>query len=91
MKKIKKEIKWIEELTWEEFRSSGLLWYVNTILHLFGRAIVFEFTKFKKIKKVYFARCRYRGMGEKQINKGFNNLTNFLNENIKELKKDIKL
>lgn len=91
MKKIKKEIKWVEELTWEEFKNSGLLWFVNNTLHLFGRAIVFEYTKNKKIKRVYFARCRFRGFSEKCINKGFNNLTNFLSKNIKELKRDIKL
>ena len=30
----------MEEKTWKEFRESGLLWFVNTILHLFGWAIV---------------------------------------------------
>ena len=81
----------VEKLTWEEFKSSGLLWFVNSILHLFGRAIVFEYTKNKKLKRVYFARCRYRGFDTQSIEKGFVNLTNFLSKNMKELKKDMKL
>lgn len=28
------------EKTWEDFRESGLLWFINTILHVFGWAIV---------------------------------------------------
>ena len=88
---MKKEVKWLEELTWEEFKSSGLLWFVNSTLHLFGRAIVFKYTKTNKIKRVFFARCRFRGFSDKSISKQFANLTNFLSENIKELKKDIKL
>jgi len=27
---------------WKEFRNSGLLWFINTILHTFGWAIVFD-------------------------------------------------
>ena len=92
----KKEIKWVEELSWQEMRDSGLLWFVNSLLHLFGRAIVFDFGKSKngklgKLKRVYFARCRYRGFDSKTGDSGYTNLTDFLSKNIKELKKDIRL
>lgn len=35
----------VEEKSWEEFRESGLLWLINTTLHVFGWAIVFEIYK----------------------------------------------
>ena len=47
---------------WEEFRSSGLLWFINRTLHLFGWAIVFDYDdKTKELKEVYPARCKFRG------------------------------
>lgn len=90
---MKKEIEYVEKLTWKEMRDSGLLWYVNRLLHLFGRAIVFEYYKTtpRRIKCVYFARCRFRGFSEEDETKGMSAVTNFLKNNIKELQKDIKL
>ena len=32
----------VDEKSWKEFRESGLLWFVNTILHTFGWALVAE-------------------------------------------------
>ena len=32
----------VKEKSWEEFRGTGLLWMMNSILHLFGWAIVYE-------------------------------------------------
>lgn len=93
---MENETKWTEELGWEEFRNSGLLWFVNRILHLFGRAICLDFEEDEKgnltrVKKAYFARCRFRGFDEKTINNSFKNLTNFLETNIAEIKKDVEI
>ena len=33
----------IKRVTWEEFRSNGFLWAVNSFLHIFGFAIVCKF------------------------------------------------
>jgi hypothetical protein len=33
----------IEEISWKEFRDSGMLWFVNRLLHVFGLSIVFSF------------------------------------------------
>lgn len=30
----------VNKKSWNEFRNSGLLWFTNTILHMFGWAIV---------------------------------------------------
>jgi hypothetical protein len=82
-------MKMTKKLKWEEFRNSGLLWFINNILHLFGRAICFDYNKNKKLKEVYFARCKFRGFDEKTVTKGFINLTNFIEKNIKIIKKDL--
>ena len=46
--------------SWEEFRSTGLLWWINMILHTFGWAICYEFDD-GKIVEAYPARVKYRG------------------------------
>ena len=32
----------VDKRTWDEFRTSGFLWWINQILHTFGWAIVIE-------------------------------------------------
>lgn len=95
MPKKTKKIEWVKEIKWEEFRNSGLLLFVNSFLHIFGRAIVFDFKKDKKgnqkLKRVYFARCKYRGFDLGSISSSHTALVNFLEKNIKELKKDCSL
>lgn len=86
-----KKIEWVKEIKWEEFRDSGLLLFVNSFLHIFGRAIVFDLKKDKKLKRVYFARCRYRGFDPKTISNSHTKLVDFLEKNIKDLKKDCSL
>ena len=44
---------------WEEFRKSGLLWFINMMLHVFGWAIVYEYEN-EKITSVYPARTNSR-------------------------------
>ena len=39
----------VTKKTWQEFRDSGLLWWINMILHTFGWSIVFEISKRGKI------------------------------------------
>ena len=40
------------EKSWKEFRESGLLWFINTTLHVFGWALVAEFEE-GEITRVY--------------------------------------
>lgn len=37
--------KFIEEKTWDEFRETGLLYFVNSFLQIFGWSIVAEYEK----------------------------------------------
>jgi hypothetical protein len=77
---------------WNEFRNSGLLWFTNRILHLFGWAIVVDYEDIEKgiIKEVYPARCKFRGFETKNESEGFVKVTEYLKNNIDELLKETK-
>lgn len=78
------EEEFLKEISLEEFRNSGLLWFVNSILHLFGMAIVIDIEK----NKMYPARCKFRGFSEKSNTIGYTNLTKYMKENSEDLLKD---
>ena len=75
----------IKKKTWDEFRISGLLWLMNSILHLFGWAIVCEIGDGGKVSEVYPARCKFRGFAEECTSKGYIAVSRYLKENIEEL------
>jgi hypothetical protein len=75
-----------EKRTWKEFRNAGLLWWINTQLHLFGWALVFEFDENQNIIEVYPARVKFRGFGEKQNTEGYQKVSQYLKDNIDEIK-----
>lgn len=68
----------IKEKTWEEFRNSNLLWWVNRSLHLFGWAIVLQYGYDDRVKRVYPARVRYRGFPEAVEEEGFKKLSEYM-------------
>jgi len=70
--------------TWEEFRESGLLWWANKTLHMFGWALVFEYDDFDRLT-VRPCRVKYRGFGEKADTIGYRKVSEYLKENIDEL------
>lgn len=79
----------INKKTWKEFRNSGLLWFINTILHTFGWAIVCEMNENGDIFNAYPARVKFRGFDEKSNTEGYIKVTRYLEENIKELREEI--
>ena len=79
----------MEEKTWKEFRESGLLWFVNTILHLFGWAIVINQNDNGDIVNVSPARVSWRGFSAESNEKGYKSVTKFLSENIEDLLKEV--
>jgi hypothetical protein len=82
---------YIERRDWKELKDSGLLWFVNRTLHLFGYAIVFDVDdETKEIKEVYFARCKFRGFSEKSDTKGFKNMYKYLKDNLDTIEKDME-
>ena len=74
---------------WEEFRKTGLLWFINSILHLFGWAIVYSIAKNGKLD-VYPARVKFRGFSENRNTEGYIKVSKYLQENIDELLKEAK-
>ena len=75
----------VNKKNWEEFRETGLLWFVNSFLHIFGWAIVFSFDQNKNISQVYPARVKFRGFDQNVNDEGYKKVTNFLNDNITDL------
>jgi hypothetical protein len=86
-KAFKGGIKLITEKTWKEFREAGLLFFINQILHIFGWAICMAVEN-EEIKRVYPARVKYRGFGEKQIEEGYQQLSKFMADNADDLYKE---
>lgn len=80
----------VERKTWEEFRDSKLGWFVNTILHAFGWAIVFEVDFDSSIGDVYPARVKFRGFSEKINTEGYIGLSEYMKENCEELLKEAR-
>lgn len=77
----------VEKKTWIEFRENRLLWWINTMLHMFGWAIVYEFDD-NILKEVYPARVKFRGFSEKINDEGYQKVTDYLKNNIEELSKE---
>jgi hypothetical protein len=85
----------IEKRSWSEFRKAGLLWLINSILHIFGWSIVFElsdesgpFNDDAEPAAVYPARVKYRGFSEKYNGEGYKKVSRYLCKNIEELVKE---
>lgn len=78
----------IEKKSWSEFKNSGLLWWINMILHTFGWAIVLEKKENGEILNVYPARVKFRGFSEKNNTEGYIKVSQFLKDNADELLKE---
>lgn len=78
------EDEWVKDITGSEFRESGALWFVNSILHLFGMAITWN----PDTDELKAAVVRYRGFDNKNNDKGYKMLTNYLKVHAGELEKD---
>lgn len=66
--------------SWQYFRDSGLLWWINMILHTFGWAIVYELDDNNEIIDVYPSRVTYRGFDEKTNTEGYIKVSKFLKD-----------
>lgn len=63
----------IQRQSWADFQDSGLLWWVNRILHTFGWSIIFTIEEDGTISDVYPARTTWLGFdgetNEKNLDK----------------------
>lgn len=78
------EGEYVKEITSKEFRESGALWFVNSILHLFGMAITWN----PETDELKATIVKFRGFDYKHNDIGYKNLSNYLKDNIVEIEKD---
>ncbi len=73
----------VSKKSWKEFRESGLLWWINMIIHTFGWAIVVEVDdETGDIANCYPARVKFRGFGEASNTEGYIKVSQYLKENV---------
>ena len=75
----------VTKRSWKEFRKSGLLWWINMILHTFGWAIVVELDESNEITEAYPARVKFRGFSEERNTVGYQEVSSYLRDNIEEV------
>lgn len=80
----------ITRKSWSDFRSTGLLLYINQVLHIFGWAIVFDIDDNGSVKEVYPARVKFRGFDDASVSDSYTKLTHHMKDTINELVEDVK-
>lgn len=71
---------------WEEFRQTGLLWFVNSILHVFGWAITVAYDdETGAVVDAYPARTTFRGFDQRDEQAARRTLAAYLRDNAEEL------
>ena len=79
----------VKKISWQEFKDSGMLWWINMILHTFGMAVVFDMDG-GEVKEVYPARVKFRGFGEKNNTEGYIKVSKYIDDHSGELLKEAK-
>ena len=78
----------VNKKSWEEFRATGLLMFINSFLHIFGWSIVMNIEN-EKVTSVYQEQVKFRGFSEESQTKAYNKLTYYMKENCNKLYDDI--
>lgn len=74
----------ISKKSWQEFRETGLLLFINQILHVFGWALVIEIED-DNIREVYPARVKFRGFDNSNVSEAYSKISKYMAENANEL------
>lgn len=83
--------KTVDKRSWDDFRNSGLLFYINTILHFMGWAIVVEVdSETKLVTNCYPARVKYRGWDEQSQTEEHAKVADYLANNAPNFPAEIK-
>lgn len=80
----------LKEKSWNEFRDSGMLWFINFILHLFGWTIVLLPNSANDNLYAYPARANFRGFSQESNTQGYIQVSEYLKDNIDDLLKEAK-
>lgn len=81
----------METQTWDKFRQTGLLLFINQFLHIFGWAIVCQTDSLGVITHAYPAKVKFRGFSNADTTEAYKKLTSYMNENSSELLKDVNI
>lgn len=80
----------VDRRSWREFQESGLLWWVNRSLHLFGWAIAMEVRDDGEPVAVYPVRISCRGFDASAEADGFRRLTDHMAAESLELAREVR-
>lgn len=78
-----------EKKTWKEFKDTGLLWLINSLLHLFGWAICLEVNE-GVVTDVFPARVKFRGFSESDNTEGYKKISQYMRDNAEALSQEAK-
>lgn len=87
-KNIDSDTKMVTQKSWKEFRDSGMLWWINMILHTFGWAICLEAKENGTITNAFPARVRFRGFSDKNNSEGYKKVSQYMRDNVDKLLKE---
>ena len=80
----------LDQKTWKEFQSTGLLWLVNTFLHTFGWTLMTQVDDDGNIIGGVPCRTDFRGFTTDINDEGYLKVTDWLKENIDMLEEDVE-
>ena len=80
----------MDKKTWQEFQQTGLVWWINRQLHLFGWSLVLMQDKdTKEVFDAFPARTSWKGFDRKDEEERFKTLTEYLAANVNDLVKEV--
>jgi hypothetical protein len=76
---------YVKTISGKEFKESGMLWFVNSILHAFGMALTWD-PSTDVLEPVI---TKFRGFEEKYNDQGYRALTEYMKDNAMSLMPDV--
>jgi hypothetical protein len=77
--------------TWDDFRNAGMLFFINSILHAFGWALVVEVDQAtNNVTNCFPARVTFRGFNEQSQSEEHIKIAEYLAENSHEFVEEAK-
>ena len=77
----------IKQISGKEFKETGMLWLINSILHAFGMTLIWD----PKTDEIVPAITKFRGFEEKYNDQGYRALTEYMRDNSIDLMSDVTL
>lgn len=74
----------VKKKSWNEFRDTGLVVFINQFLHIFGWAIVFEEID-GEVRDIYPAKVSFKGFSELDTDEAYSKLSRHIKENVDDL------